>query len=262
MQSKIHAVSTILISKETYASETRLGMLLASSIKGTLDAYQQQVNGLKALGRLVEFRDDWLVHEIVNKLSFQNRKQWELSLVNDEPPTFEQLSAFLVKAQGSTSKFTKTYALSDQIRNTLYEPSLIMRLLMQPPSETKGLLCSAGTSFSTCLNSDANRPNLNHATGLIKIRDYAGRWLPERLLFESGRVSHQRFTGENCNGSFMASHSRNVPIGSPIHEAWKNIHFSRDGRDGPSNVHRYPKRSARNSYDSQNSIRLGTIWKD
>ncbi|CAD7002014.1 unnamed protein product [Ceratitis capitata] len=83
MQSKIHAVSTILKSKETYASETRLGMLL-----GMFDAYQQQVNGLKALGRLVEFRDDWLVHEI-------NRKQWELSLVNDEPPTFEQLSAFL-----------------------------------------------------------------------------------------------------------------------------------------------------------------------
>ncbi|CAD7002022.1 unnamed protein product [Ceratitis capitata] len=131
-----------------------------------------------------------------------------------------------------------------------------MRLLMQQPSETNGLLCSAVKPFPRRLSSDANPANLNHATGLIKIRDYVGRWLPERLLFESGRVNHQRFTGENCNGSFMASHSRNVPIGSPIHEAWKNIHFSRDGRDGPSNVHRYPKRSARNSYDSQNSIRL------
>ncbi|CAD7002025.1 unnamed protein product [Ceratitis capitata] len=131
-----------------------------------------------------------------------------------------------------------------------------MRLLMQQPSETNSLLCSAVKPFPRRLSSDASPANLNHATGLIKIRDYAGRWLPERLLFESGRVNitqnHQSFTRENCNGSFMAPHSRNVPIGSPIHEAWKNIHFSRDGRDGPSNVHRYPKRSARNSYDSQN----------
>lgn len=48
----------------------------ASSIKGVLDAYQQHIRALKALGRPLEFWDDWLVHEIVNKLSFEARKQW------------------------------------------------------------------------------------------------------------------------------------------------------------------------------------------
>ncbi|XP_017467870.1 PREDICTED: uncharacterized protein LOC108360193 [Rhagoletis zephyria] len=66
----------------------------AGAIKGVLDAYQQHIRELKALRRTVEFWDDWLVHEVVNKLAFETRKQWELSLVSDEPPTFDQLSAF------------------------------------------------------------------------------------------------------------------------------------------------------------------------
>ncbi|CAD7001588.1 unnamed protein product [Ceratitis capitata] len=103
------------------------------------------ISNIFALGWPVEFWDDWLVLEVVNKLSFETTKLWELSLVNDEPPTFEQLSAFLeircrslsmlsssglvappvpkVKAQGSTSKFTKTCnALSDQNSTTSCPP--------------------------------------------------------------------------------------------------------------------------------------------
>ncbi|XP_036340244.1 uncharacterized protein LOC118749546 [Rhagoletis pomonella] len=67
----------------------------ADAIKRVLDAFQQHIRELKALGRPVQFWDDWLVHEVVSKLAFETRKQWELSLVSDEPPTFEQLSTFL-----------------------------------------------------------------------------------------------------------------------------------------------------------------------
>ncbi|XP_053968799.1 uncharacterized protein LOC128870226 [Anastrepha ludens] len=67
----------------------------ADAIKEVIDAFQQHIRELKALGRPVEFWDDWLVYELVNKLGFETRKQWELSLVTDEPPTFEQLATFL-----------------------------------------------------------------------------------------------------------------------------------------------------------------------
>ncbi|XP_036342979.1 uncharacterized protein LOC118752235 [Rhagoletis pomonella] len=67
----------------------------ADAIKGVLDAIQQHIRELKALGRPVDFWDDWLVHNTVNKLAFETRKQWELSLISDEPPTFEQLTKFL-----------------------------------------------------------------------------------------------------------------------------------------------------------------------
>ncbi|XP_004521657.1 uncharacterized protein LOC101451129 [Ceratitis capitata] len=67
----------------------------AEAIKTVFDAFQQHIRELKAIGRPVEFWDDWLVHEIVSRLAFETRKQWELSLLNDDPPTFEQLSTFL-----------------------------------------------------------------------------------------------------------------------------------------------------------------------
>ncbi|XP_053954492.1 uncharacterized protein LOC128860779 [Anastrepha ludens] len=67
----------------------------ADSIKNVLNAFQQHIRELKALGRPVDFWDDWLVHETVTRLSYETRKQWELSLTSDDPPTFEDLSSFL-----------------------------------------------------------------------------------------------------------------------------------------------------------------------
>ncbi|XP_067636101.1 uncharacterized protein [Eurosta solidaginis] len=65
------------------------------SIKGVIDTFQQHIRELKALGRPVEFWDDWLVYKVVNQLAFETRNQWELSLVSDDPPTFENLVSFL-----------------------------------------------------------------------------------------------------------------------------------------------------------------------
>ncbi|XP_054746651.1 uncharacterized protein LOC129251312 [Anastrepha obliqua] len=104
------------------------------AIKGVIDAFQQHIHELKALGRPVEFWDDWLEYELVNKLDFETRKQWELSLVTDEPPSFEQLSTFLevrcrslsmlspstvlVSAKGKTASVCKStkvfHAVQDQ----------------------------------------------------------------------------------------------------------------------------------------------------
>ncbi|XP_054746080.1 uncharacterized protein LOC129250480 [Anastrepha obliqua] len=79
----------------------------ADAIKGVIDAFQQHIRELKALGRPVEFWDDWLVYELVNKLDFETRKQWELSLVTDEPPTFEQL--FTTHRYSVTADIAKMY---------------------------------------------------------------------------------------------------------------------------------------------------------
>ncbi|XP_067638483.1 uncharacterized protein SrpRalpha isoform X1 [Eurosta solidaginis] len=53
------------------------------------------VGALSALKRPVEFWDDWLVHLTVLKLAYETRKQWELSLVADDVPSFTSLRDFL-----------------------------------------------------------------------------------------------------------------------------------------------------------------------
>ncbi|CAD7001901.1 unnamed protein product [Ceratitis capitata] len=53
----------------------------ADAIKGVIDGFQQRIRELRAMGCPVDFCDDWLVHEIVDKLAFETRKQWELALV-------------------------------------------------------------------------------------------------------------------------------------------------------------------------------------
>ncbi|XP_054729181.1 uncharacterized protein LOC129238173 [Anastrepha obliqua] len=80
----------------------------ADAIKGVIDAFQQHIRELKALGRPIEFWDDWLVHEVVSKLAFETRKQWELSLVSDDPPSFEQLITFLEIRCRSLSMFSSS----------------------------------------------------------------------------------------------------------------------------------------------------------
>ncbi|XP_053968521.1 uncharacterized protein LOC128869947 [Anastrepha ludens] len=80
----------------------------ADAIKGVIDAFQQHIRELKALGRPIDFWDDWLVHEVVSKLAFETRKQWELSLVSDDPPSFEQLITFLEIRCRSLSMFSSS----------------------------------------------------------------------------------------------------------------------------------------------------------
>ncbi|XP_017468434.1 PREDICTED: uncharacterized protein LOC108360592 [Rhagoletis zephyria] len=67
----------------------------AKAIKHVLNLTLQHVGALRALGRPVEFWDDWLVHLTVSKLAYETRKQWELSLVADDLPTFAAPRDFL-----------------------------------------------------------------------------------------------------------------------------------------------------------------------
>ncbi|XP_036347063.1 uncharacterized protein LOC118756404, partial [Rhagoletis pomonella] len=93
----------------------------ADAIKGVLDAIQQHIRELKALGRPVDFWDDWLVHNTVNKLAFETRKQWELSLISDEPPTFEQLTMFLEIRCRSLAMITAPAPQATTIKPTTYK---------------------------------------------------------------------------------------------------------------------------------------------
>ncbi|XP_049302953.1 uncharacterized protein LOC125776112 [Bactrocera dorsalis] len=67
----------------------------AKGIKQVLNSILQHVGALRALQRPVEFWDDWLVHLTVSKLAHETRKQWELSLVMDDLPSFSVLREFL-----------------------------------------------------------------------------------------------------------------------------------------------------------------------
>ncbi|XP_036347504.1 uncharacterized protein LOC118756877, partial [Rhagoletis pomonella] len=93
----------------------------ADAIKGVLDAIQQHIRELKALGRPVDFWDDWLVHNTVNKLAFETRKQWELSLISDEPPTFEQLTTFLEIRCRSLAMITAPVPQATTIKPTTHK---------------------------------------------------------------------------------------------------------------------------------------------
>lgn len=77
----------------------------------------QHTRALKALGRPVEFWDDWLVHQIVGKLAFETRKQWELSLEDDDPPSFEQLKTFLETRCRSLSVLSTSTDTSSKLSN-------------------------------------------------------------------------------------------------------------------------------------------------
>ena len=89
----------------------------AEAIKCVLDKVTQNVLGLKALGRPVEFWDDWLVHMVVSKLAYETRKQWELSLVDDELPSFEDLQTFLEIRCRSLGMLSKVFAADKQQNN-------------------------------------------------------------------------------------------------------------------------------------------------
>ncbi|XP_039968967.1 uncharacterized protein LOC126764694 [Bactrocera neohumeralis] len=67
----------------------------AKGIKEVLNSILQHVGALRALERPVEFWDDWLVNLTVSKLAHETRKQWELSLVMDDLPSFSVLREFL-----------------------------------------------------------------------------------------------------------------------------------------------------------------------
>ncbi|XP_058979466.1 uncharacterized protein LOC101899042 [Musca domestica] len=82
----LHAIFTI----EKSTKDT------AASIKSIHGLVLQHIAALRALGRPVDLYDDWLVYWTVSKLAYETRKQWELSLTDDSPPTFEELSEFLL----------------------------------------------------------------------------------------------------------------------------------------------------------------------
>lgn len=86
----------------------------AESIKSILGTVLQNTAALRALGRPVDLCDDWIVYWTVSKLAYETRKQWELSLTSDEPPTFEELSDFLLTRARSLEMLNNTSAQSQK----------------------------------------------------------------------------------------------------------------------------------------------------
>ena len=84
----------------------------STATKAIIDVIVQHVAALRALGRPVDICDDWLVHWTVSKLSYETRKQWELSLNNDLLPTFEELFAFLHSRVQSLELLDNSVSLS------------------------------------------------------------------------------------------------------------------------------------------------------
>lgn len=67
----------------------------ASQMRTQLDAFTESVNQLSAQGMPTMHWDAILVFMFTQKLDHNARQQWELSLINDEIPTFKQLQEFV-----------------------------------------------------------------------------------------------------------------------------------------------------------------------
>ncbi|XP_017464969.1 PREDICTED: uncharacterized protein LOC108358258 [Rhagoletis zephyria] len=122
----------------------------ADTIKSVIDAFQQHIRELKALGRPVEFWDDWLVHEVVNKLAFETRKQWELSLVSDEPPSFEQLSTFLEVRCRSLAMLSSSTSLPTKGKTTSASKSTNVFHAVQEQNSSGCTYCKGPHKIYSC----------------------------------------------------------------------------------------------------------------
>ena len=68
-----------------------------SALRSLLDNTNKQIRALKSLGRPVEEWDDILIHLLSNKLDPETKKLWDMSLKEDNLPSFIDLEQFLEK---------------------------------------------------------------------------------------------------------------------------------------------------------------------
>ncbi|XP_036347099.1 uncharacterized protein LOC118756443 [Rhagoletis pomonella] len=135
------------------------------AIKQVLNATMQHVGSLRALGRPVEFWDDWLVHLTVSKLAYETRKQWELSLVRDVLPTFEELVEFLETRARSLEMVSTSGALSTSAQGA-------RQLSKTAAKTTTNVLHAIGeqhTSSSNLVDAGASSPSCFHCNAKHKI---------------------------------------------------------------------------------------------
>ncbi|XP_036322041.1 uncharacterized protein LOC118736039 [Rhagoletis pomonella] len=120
----------------------------AKAIKHVLNLTLQHVGALRALGRPVEFWDDCLIHLTVSKLAYETRKQWELSLVADDLPSFTALRDFLETRVRSLemvpvlSANTKTITAKNVLHSTCKQGETNGSTSTDTANATKTLFCT------------------------------------------------------------------------------------------------------------------------
>ncbi|XP_017470374.1 PREDICTED: uncharacterized protein LOC108362054 [Rhagoletis zephyria] len=114
----------------------------AKAIKHVLNAILQHVGALRALGRPVEFWDDWLIHLTVSKLAYETRKQWELSLVIDDLPSFTALREFLETRARSLEMVPQVSASTKTTKNVLHTACSQSETRDHTSAATKVLHCA------------------------------------------------------------------------------------------------------------------------
>lgn len=112
----------------------------------------------------MEFWDDWLVHITVSKLAYETRKQWELSLVRDVLPTFEELVEFLETRARSLEMVPASGTQSTSAQEA--------RQLSKAAAKTTNVLHAIGeqhTSSSNPVDAGASPPSCFHCDAKHKI---------------------------------------------------------------------------------------------
>lgn len=91
----------------------------AASLQKQMDSFSDSVNQLKMQGFPTEHWDSLLVFMFVQKLDPKTRRQWELSLTNDEFPTFKQLQTYIEARSRSllASLVSSTHSTVDGVKN-------------------------------------------------------------------------------------------------------------------------------------------------
>jgi len=67
----------------------------ATTLRSLHDTSNECVKALKVMSRPVDTWDDMLVYCVTERLDSESRRQWILSLTNDDPPKFEDLMKFI-----------------------------------------------------------------------------------------------------------------------------------------------------------------------
>ncbi|XP_017474551.1 PREDICTED: uncharacterized protein LOC108365103 [Rhagoletis zephyria] len=156
------------------------------------------IRELKALGRPVEFWDDWLAHEVVNKLAFETRKQWELSLISKEPPTFE-LTTFLEVRCRSLAMLTTPAAQIPMSHSTMPKStrkSAEVFHAIPEQNHSRCMYCNAAHKIYSCekfhsLDSTAKSKCIKEAKACLNCLSH-GHYKERCNNTSACRICHQR----------------------------------------------------------------------
>ncbi|XP_054746156.1 uncharacterized protein LOC129250562 [Anastrepha obliqua] len=192
----------------------------ADAIKGVIDAFQQHIRELKALGRPIDFWDDCGPHKIYSCEKFRELDlPTKSQFVKQGRICFNCLSSGHYKDRcnsASTCRMCKqrhhtllhgalhsttVTAMNNYIGNATH-PLCAADATSKVSAKTFELPASVDVPrVSSCLNSSSS-PHIAVervvllSTALVKVRDCSGNWQPARALFDSG--SHASFVTEAC----------------------------------------------------------------